>query len=396
MSQENVEMPPQKPEQNPPLGTEPRVDAQRDAATLHTRRTVRRGAVIGAALLTGLLFAACGDEEADEEAEPLSLTSPAPVVTPTAETEPVPPGGDADDPAIWLHPDDPAKSVIIATDKLGGLAVYDLAGAQLQYLADGELNNVDLRQGFRLGGDAVTLVTAADSATNMLAIYRVDPASRELVDVAAREIELGLAAYGSCMYRSPKSGGFYVFVNSAKEGGDPGGRVEQWELFATAGGKVDARLMRSFAVGSQTEGCVADDELGHLYIGEEAKGIWRYSAEPDAPDQREQVDSTAPGGHLEAEVEGLALAFGPGGSGWLVASSQGNNSFAVYRREGGNEYVGSFAIQAADGIDAVEETDGIEVTTRDLGQEFPGGLLVAHDGSDDEGRTNFKLVPLAP
>ena len=106
---------------------------------------------------------------------------------PTAETEPVPPGGDADDPAIWLDPDDPAKSTIIGTDKLGGIAVYDLAGDQIQYLADGDLNNVDLRDGFPLGGESVTLVTAADATTNRLAIYRVDPATRELVDVAARD-----------------------------------------------------------------------------------------------------------------------------------------------------------------------------------------------------------------
>ena len=120
---------------------------------------------------------------------------------------PVPPGGDADDPAIWVHPDDPASSTIIGTDKLGGLAVYDLDGDQIQYLADGDLNNVDLRDGFRLGGESVTLVTAADSTTPRLAIYRVNPSTRELVDVAAREIELGIAAYGSCMYRSAKTGG---------------------------------------------------------------------------------------------------------------------------------------------------------------------------------------------
>jgi 3-phytase len=348
--------------------------------------------VIAAGLIASLLLAACGGDDGDETE--LSFESPAREATASGETDPVPPGGDADDSAIWVHPDDPASSTIIGTDKLGGLAVYDLDGDQIQYLADGDLNNVDLRDGFRLGGESVTLVTAADSTTHRLAIYRVNPSTRELVDVAAREIELGIAAYGSCMYRSAKTGRFYVFVNSEKEAGDPGGRVEQWELIE-AGGRVDAQLVRSFAVGSQTEGCVVDDELGDLYIGEEARGIWSYRAEPDAGIERERVDSTGPGGHVEAEVEGLAIAYGPGRSGYLVASSQGNNSFAVYRRED-NDYVKAFTIKGADGIDAVEETDGIEVTTRDLGEAFPDGLLVAHDGSDDGGRTNFKLVPLAP
>jgi myo-inositol-hexaphosphate 3-phosphohydrolase len=37
------------------------------------------------------------------------------------ETQPVGHGGDAaDDPAIFVHPTDPARSAIIATDKKGG------------------------------------------------------------------------------------------------------------------------------------------------------------------------------------------------------------------------------------------------------------------------------------
>jgi 3-phytase len=339
---------------------------------------------------------ACSSRRAEGTTPAKPGESPAREVAAGAETDPVPPGGDADDPAIWVHPDDPARSAIIGTDKLGGLAVYGLEGNEIQYLAHGDLNNVDLRDGFRLGGESVTLVTAADSTTHRLAIYRVDASTRELVDVAAREIELGIAAYGSCMYRSPATGRFYVFVNSEQEGGDPGGRVEQWELIEAGGGKVNARRVRSFAVGSQTEGCVADDELRDLYVGEEARGIWRYGAEPDADTTRERVDSTGPSGHLEAEVEGLALAHGADRSGYLVASSQGNSSFAVYRRSEGNEYVKTFAIEGSDGIDGVEETDGVEVSARGLGEGFPDGLLVVHDGRDDSGRTNFKLVPLVP
>src|SRR5215210_7900730 len=276
--------------------------------------------------------AACGGDDGE-----LLFESPATEVTAKGETDPVPPGGDADDPAIWLNPDDPAKSTIIGTDKLGGLAVYDLGGNQIQYLADGDLNNVDLRDGFPLGGESVTLVTAADSTTNRLAIYRVDPATRELVDVARRRITVGIAAYGSCMYTSPATGRFYVFVNSEEEGGQPGGQVEQWELFEEDGsGKVDARRVRKFAVGSQTEGCVADDELGDLYIGEEDRAIWKYPAEPDAGTKRVRVDSTGPDGHLEADIEGLAIAYGAA-RGYLIASSQGDSSIVVYRRGGSNE-----------------------------------------------------------
>jgi len=185
-------------------------------------------------------------------------------VTAVAETQPVPHSGDAaDDPAIWLHPTDPAKSTIIGTDKLGGLAVHDLQGQQLQYYADSQPNNVDLRYNFPLGGERVGLVATSDRTTDSIRLYKVDAQTRELVSVSARQISTGHGLYGLCMYHSPQSGKYYVFES------DNSGTVQQWELFDAGSGKVDARKVRSFAVGSTTEGCVADDELGGVYISEE-------------------------------------------------------------------------------------------------------------------------------
>ena len=102
------------------------------------------------------------------------------------ETEPVPNGEDAaDDPAIWVDRDDPSRSTVIGTDKEGGLAVYDLDGKQLQYLPDGEMNNVDLRDGFMLDGVSVTLVTAGNRSDNTIAIYTVNAETRRLEPAAA-------------------------------------------------------------------------------------------------------------------------------------------------------------------------------------------------------------------
>lgn len=304
------------------------------------------------------------------------------------ETQPVPHSGDAaDDPAIWVHPIRRARSTIIGTDKKGGIAVYTLGGRQIQYRADGDLNNVDLRQGFRLGRRWVALVTTGNRSDNTIGIYRVAIRTRHLVPVAVRKIHPGISTYGSCMYRSEQNGRVYYFVTS-KSGG-----VEQWQLFASARSKVDARRVRSFEVGSQSEGCVADDLRGLLYVGEEGRGIWRYGAEPGAGTQRVLVDSTGPGGHLAADVEGLTIARTRRGGGYLIASSQGDSSFSVYRRQGGNRFVKSFRIGSGAGIDAVEGTDGIDVTTTSLGPAFPNGVFVAQDGRDDQGNQNYKLVP---
>jgi 3-phytase len=308
------------------------------------------------------------------------------MVTATIETDPVPSGGDAaDDPAIWVNPNDPAKSTIIGTDKQGGLAVYDLSGKQIQYLRDGNMDNVDLRDGFKLGGQTVALVTASNRKDNSIAIYKINPQTRMLENAEARKIKHGLSVYGMCMYRS-KTGKIY-YIGTSKSGD-----VEQWELFES-NGKVDAKKVRNLKLGSVVEGCVADDELGRLYVAEEAVGIWKFGAEPDAGSNGTLVDKVG-AGHLFADVEGLAIAYGKDGAGYLMVSSQGNHSYVVYRRQGNNEFVKKFRIGNGAGVDGCEETDGIDVTTANLGTAFPNGVFVVQDGFNDKGNQNFKLVPL--
>jgi 3-phytase len=313
-------------------------------------------------------------------------------VSATVETEPVPHGGDAaDDPAVWVDPADPSMSAIIGTDKDGGLLVYDLAGRQLQYLQAGDMNNVDLRpaaDGFTLGGRPVVLVVAGDRSSNSIDVFELDPETRQLRDVAGDGIKTDLEVYGSCLYLSAGTGKVYVFVNSKN------GEVQQWELIDDGSGRVVGEQVRSFAVGSQPEGCVADDELGHLYVGEEARGIWKYGAEPDTVDTGSLIAEASPSGPLVADVEGLAIARRDDGTGYLIASSQGDDSYAVYQREGDNSYVGSFRISDGGGIDGTSETDGIDVAATPLGASFPSGVFVAQDGENDEGTQNFKLVPL--
>ncbi len=308
-------------------------------------------------------------------------------VSAIVETAPVPhPEDAADDPAIWINPLDPSRSTIIGTDKQGGLGVYDLDGKEIQYVPAGRVDNVDIRSGFPLSGQAVDVVTASNRTNNTIAIYKVNPSTRMLEEAAARPIETVLA-YGACMYRSAKTNKYYYFVTSKT------GVVEQWELFDNNKGKIDARKARSFKVGGKIEGCVADDELDYFYVSEEVLGIWKYGAEPDAGEDRAIVDRAGGGGPLVADIEGLAIAYGKNGTGYLIASSQGDNSFAIYRREGKNEFVKSFRIVAGKQTDGVEETDGIDVTTLNLGPRFPSGLFVAQDGINDNGNQNFKLVP---
>ncbi|ATQ43843.1 phytase [Caulobacter mirabilis] len=318
---------------------------------------------------------------------------PLPTVTATVETQPVEGGGDAaDDPAIWVHPTDPSKSLIIGTDKQAGLGVYDLSGKRVQFLADGRMNNVDLRDGFKLGGRSVTLVTASDRTKNAIAIYALDPATGRLSNVSDGVQPTGLGdPYGLCMYRSRKSGQTFVFIN------DTDGKMRQWRLVEAAGGKVRSELVREFAFDSQTEGCVADDELGTLYVAEEDVALWKLSAEPKGGSAKTMVASVAANPKLKDDLEGVSLYLQPKGRGYIVLSSQGNNSYALFRRDGTHDYAGSFAIigDPAKGIDGASETDGLDVTSVPMGPAFPRGALVVQDGRNvsPPQPQNFKIVP---
>ena len=307
----------------------------------------------------------------------------------TLETSAVPTGDDtADDPCIWIHPTDPALSTIIGTNKNvgGGLHVYDLQGQEIQFTGGGRMNNVDIRYNFPLDGESVALVTAGERSRNTIAIYKVNPETRSLEDVAVRDIPLGLEeVYGSCMYHSPVDGQFYAIVN------DKNGRIEQWRLFDDGEGLVDGELVRTLAVPSQPEGCVGDDILAALYVGEEEAGIWKFGAEPTDPVEGRMIEKV--GTHTVPDVEGLTIYYVDDSTGYLIASSQGNNTYVIFTREADNEYVGTFRIVDSEEIDGTSDTDGIDVTNASLGPVFPGGMFVAQDGDNPGANQNFKCVP---
>ncbi len=314
-------------------------------------------------------------------------------VTASVETNPVPQKKDedsADDPAIWIDSVRVSNSFVIGTDKKGGLATYDLNGKLLNYYALGNMNNCDLRYQFPLGGKAIDVLASSNRSSHSLSLYKVT-AGGVLTPIHARTIvsQMHDDVYGLCMYKSPLSNKFYVFMNSKA------GEVEQWELFQSAE-KIDARLVRSFKLNTQTEGMVADDEMAMLYIGEEVAGIHKIGAEPDAGNKVNPIPfSSEENNNIRYDIEGLAIYKTSPKNGYLLASSQGNYSYAVFERQGNNKYLGSFRIADGD-IDGVEETDGIDVTNVPLGSQFPKGMLVVQDGYNYDGKKlksqNFKYI----
>ncbi|MDZ4093019.1 MAG: phytase [Arthrobacter sp.] len=333
-------------------------------------------------------------------ATPTTTATPTPTPTPVSgpltaiETVGFTGSGDiSDDSAIWVDPAAPANSVVIADNKAssgGGIGVYDMAGQLIQFRADGMIGNVDLRAGFPLSGNSTVLVGANNRTNNTLALWSLDTTTRTLSPSAARNIPTFAPNYGFCMYHSKVSGKFYAFVTP-----NGSGSIQQFELFDNGAGKVDAALVRTLPISSITEGCVADDVLGYLYVGQEDVAIWKYGAEPGAGATRTSVDA-AGAGRLVADIEGMTIAYGASGAGYLFVSSQGNSTIAIYDRSGNNPYIKSFSIAANGTIDAVTGTDGLDVTSLNAGPQFEEGLLVVHDATNTGGTTsNLKYVPLS-
>ncbi|MFJ8133098.1 phytase [Streptomyces hydrogenans] len=366
----------------------------------------------------------------------------------------------ADDPAVWVDPTRPGRSLVIGTLKEGGLDVYGLDGRRLQHLAappapgadaaPGRFNNVDVVYGFELNGRRTDLAVVSDRGRDRIRAYAIDPAAvaagrAPLRDVTAADVAPVFAAneaevdeqttsYGLAAYRDGDDA--YVVVSQRERS-----RLRLLEL-EDRGGRVGYRtestldLPTSFALPGgtswrpcadpgelpQVEGMAVDQEEHVLYAAQEAVGLWRVELDDEEFERPELLDRVREygtpwtydeveeecvldtahdpglgGEHLSADAEGVAVYHGADGAGYVLASSQGDDSFAVYAREGDHAYLGSFAVTDGTATDGVQHSDGATVVNVPLGSAFPKGLLVTHDGEatpadgDREG-TNFKFT----
>jgi 3-phytase len=304
-------------------------------------------------LITGVSLLGCSASRGEDEtgAEPrdsrlpsrrASVTS---TVKPFAETPSLVVGRDDEADDVAIHP----SGYVIGTSKndRGGLEVYDLQARRRQWLQLGQTNNVDLRG---------TTAVASNRTRDGVDLLSFKGGRLALV----RSFPVPFEPYGICLYRNT------VIVTANDEG-----RVEQYSL--------SGRLLRRLSgIRSQSEGCVANDARGVLYVAEEERGIWRFKAAPTASRRGTLIDSVD--GDLTPDVEGLTVV-----GKHLIASSQGDSSFAVYR---GDSFLGRFRVAASGPIDRVTGTDGLD-TSAAL------DLLVVHDQDNAGGNSsNYKFVKL--
>ncbi|WP_226642421.1 phytase [Microbulbifer variabilis] len=301
------------------------------------------------------------------------------------QTEPVQLLGDAaDDPAIWVNKSRPQNSLILATDKKSGLNVYDLSGKLLEHFPVGRVNNVDIRS---IDHPLYSAVAAASNRSipgvNLFAITfegRIEHLGLRTIDLQD--------PYGLCLQKTDNR--LFAWIS------DKDAALHQFAIeLDLIPSEFSLKEEAEMAVNSQVEGCVVDDERQTLFFAEEDRGIWSLDlVKQRSGESQPRLLAEVDGKILADDVEGLALYLMED-SGYLIASSQGNDSYALFSRDGGT-FVGHFRVDVNmyTAIDGSSETDGLDVTSANLGPEYPMGLLVIQDGRNrlPNAPQNFKLV----
>ncbi|WDQ15211.1 phytase [Rhodopirellula sp. P2] len=308
--------------------------------------------------------------EADvAEAEPVKRDArQVPVVTSSLRLT-NPEAKDQDDLCVWRDKQSPDRSVIIASDKSANrLFVYDLEGNLTQSIEVSKPGNIDLRYDVPFQGEQIDLVAVNQREDGFkLRLYRVDRETRELNSIDHGGIATG-PNYGGCLYRSAVDDRLYFFTTSKESG------CEQIELSETVNGFYTGKKVRHLDVG-MSEGAVADDQLGLVYVATETEGVWRFEAEPTGQPKGTLILQVGDNG-IQGDLEGLALSHDDNQIRYLTVSDQGSNTFHVLPMVGGSSTY-RFSIENA------EQTDGIEVVTDSFGPQFPQGFFACHSNHEE-------------
>lgn len=312
-------------------------------------------------------------------------------VTADAETIPVIASVDddaADDPAWFTVNYDSVRFIIAGSNKVAGIHFYEINGDSAGFYNIGRINNIDARTVKIAEKESITVLAGSNRDQNSI-VTIVPPVKIGNKEPVITNIPTTLDdVYGFCLYHSQVSGRLYAFVNSKS------GEIEQYLL------DIDTNYVlgfpvRKLAVRSQPEGMVADDRTGVLYVGEEKGGIHIFDAEPEGNHSSTMIKgSDQSNSFIHYDIEGLALYKTGESGGYLIASSQGNFSFAVFDLTT-QLYITSFTIEGSD-PDSVEETDGLEIIDLYVSAEYPEGFLIVQDGyNTSDGHVeaqNFKII----
>uniref|UniRef100_UPI00404784BE phytase n=1 Tax=Algoriphagus sp. TaxID=1872435 RepID=UPI00404784BE len=322
-------------------------------------------------LFIGILFSC--KQEKEKIAQPKIAAS---VITDTVSY-------DTDDPAIWMHPSDPSKSLVIGTDKdsLGALYVFNLEGKVIDSLVRKGIqrpNNVDVGYGLALADGLTDFAVTGERLTSRLRFFSL-PDMKEL-NPGGFEIFLGEEGpdfrdlMGVALYKSPSTSKQYV-IAGRKNGPKDGTYLWQYEITAAAD-DIQLELVRKFGQYSgkkEIEAIAVDAALGYIYYSDEGVGVRKYAAEPDMGNEELALFATE---GFADDHEGISIYEVDDSSGYLLVSDQQANLFHVFPREGSPENPHAHPLITKILL-STNQSDGSEVSSRSFGPKFPRGIFIA-------------------
>lgn len=297
-------------------------------------------------------------------------------IKPKVITEPV--VNDTDDPAIWIHPTDPSKSLIVGTDKEdgGGLYVYDLDGKIVnKVLGLKRPNNVDLEYGLKLKGKSTDFVVTTERNGGTVRVYSfpelkpIDNGGIKVFEGEEKADPMGVA-----IYKRPSDGAIFAIVG--RKDGPSGSYLWQYRVQDDGTGNVKFTKVRAFANYSgefEIEAIAVDDALGYVYCSDEGVGIRKYYADPEKGNDELAFFGQDDFGR---DMEGISIYTMPDGTGYILVSDQQVGTFNIYAREGTAGDPHNHKLIKTVEVSTLE-SDGSDITSVALGPKFPNGLFVA-------------------
>jgi 3-phytase len=301
---------------------------------------------------------------------------------------------DPDDPAIWVHPSDPSRSLILGTMKVaapaGAVIVFGMDGQVKQVISGIDRpNNIDVEYGFRLGGRSVDIAVVTERLARQLRVFRIEPAQGRLAEVGRIPVLEGQAGeagapMGIALYKRSRDGAVFAIV-SPKEGPRQD-YLWQYRLLDSGGGRLGAKLVRRFGNFSaasvrdenEIEAVVVDDALGYVYYSDEADGVHKWHADPEHADAGRELAHFAKDG-FRGDREGIAIYALSDNTGYIVVTDQleEDSEYHIYPREGAPGAPHDHSREIAVVRGGADATDGIEISSSPLGPGLPHGAFIA-------------------
>jgi len=335
-------------------------------------------------LITLILAASCGQNQSSEsrnltELEPLYVTEKV--------------SYDSDDPAIWVHLENPAKSLILGTDKKengqGGLFVFNLEGKiDTSLVGFDRPNNVDVEYGLISPSDTFDIAVLTERQQAKIRVVRLP--DMKIIDnggIPVFEDDDHNRVMGVALYKRPSDNAVFAIVSRKENPGNDNDYLYQYRLSADSTGMVSGKLVRKFghfSGVSEIEAIAVDDELGYVYYADEGHAIRKYYADPNQ--NNNELASFGLEGFVD-DREGISIYKTGQGKGYILVSDQEAQEFHIFPREGTESNPHKHPLLKVIKVQAAS-SDGSEVTHIALNEDFPNGIFVAM--SDNK---TFEIYP---